>query len=155
MPTFINITLYKNGMGKVKLKFLSKGTYQFFAALLSKFYIFTFVKSTQNFSIKVILTCVGRCQACCSAPNLIWLPTQPITLEVMKCHIVALVITGLIPVTLVCRAKQGTFKATASPQLHWEGFIRLLTKGATWKQYLQYQEKKLHTLYIYMHVCSF
>ena len=24
MPTFINITLYKNGMGKVKLKFLSK-----------------------------------------------------------------------------------------------------------------------------------
>ena len=40
--------------------------------------------------------------------NWIDLSTQPITFEVMKCRIVASVITGLIPVTLMCQAKQGT-----------------------------------------------
>ena len=63
--------------------------------------------------------------------NLFDLPTQPIAFDVIKCRILASVITGSMPVTLMCRAKQGTLKATASPQPHLVGFILVLTKGAT------------------------
>ena len=65
----------------------------------------------------------------------------------------------------MCQAKQGTLKATASPQLPHSFIERALFYY--WQreppeketkiiiiagQILQYQEKKLHTLYIYIYI---
>ena len=65
----------------------------------------------------------------------------------------------------MCRAKQGTLKATASPQLHWEGFILLLTKGTTWKgnqndnycrpNFTISRKKTANTLYMYIYTYTY